>query len=402
LIPPIETAPINFDPFALAARMFGWSRSRNRRAEVARSMDENPKGPIDARPLNRPAVLGLLSSTGPEAPPEPQKPAFADEPTQQVPVVAARTPAFPRFPAATQTPVGTPGVAPKPEPPKVEARAVIVYQPEPRRSWGLWVLTAVLVSLTVGVVLGQTVADVPRTGSAAAQVQPTEAGYSTPPTATPSPSNQAPGLGQGLPVTGQRVSAALGKLRAQQLEISGGATLVTVRSVDLGDRLFDIAALDDSAVPQVVTLRAGPRLEFVRTGAPGRVGAVIQLNSKVKWKLRLVGGAAEQDIDMRAGGFAGLDLIGGASRTVLQLPVPKGTVPLTVSGVVSELNVQAGKAVPVRVKLTRGADNTVVDGKTRKSVKAGTTLTSTGWTTTTNRYDVTATAKLGTLHVDHL
>jgi hypothetical protein len=389
--------------------MFGWSRSRNRRAEVARSMDEkSTKKPIDPRPLNRPAVLGLLSRNGPEAPPELQKPAFADEPTQQFPVVAARPPAFPPFPVATQPPVVAPAVAPrKPEPPKVEARAVIVYEPEPRRSWGLWVLTAVLVSLTVGVVLGQTVADVPRTASAAAQVQPTDAGYSTPPSVAPSPSNQAAAPGQGpsgqaLPVTGQRVTAALGKVRAQQFEVSGGATLVTVRSVDLGDRLFDIAALDDSAVPQVVRLSTGPRLEFVRTGAPGRIGAVIQLNSKVKWKLRLAGGAAEQDIDMRAGGLAGIDLIGGASRTVLQLPAPLGTVALTISGLVNELDVQAGKTVPVRVKLAKGADSTVIDGKARKKVKSGTTLTSTGWTTTTNRYDITAPARLGTVHVEHV
>jgi hypothetical protein len=356
-------------------------------------MDGNTKKPTDARPLNRPAVLGLLSRTGPEALPEmpaepgqPPRPTFADEPTQQFPVVAPRKPE-----------------PPTPTPPKVEARAVIVYE---RRSWGLWVLTAVLVALTVGVVLGQTVADAPRTASAAAQTQPADAGFSTPPSITPSPSDQAappvqvpPGLG--LPVTGQRVSAPLGKDRSQQFEVSGGATLVTVRSVDLGDRLFDIAALNDSAVPRVVTTADGPRLEFVRTGAPGRIGAVIQLNSSVRWKLRLVGGAAEQDIDMRAGGLAGVDLVGGASRALLQLPTPKGTVPLTVSGGASELVVQAGPGVPVRVKLGKGADDTVVDGKARKRVKPGTTLTSTGWAKSTNRYDLTAPAKIGTLRVDH-
>jgi hypothetical protein len=352
-------------------------------------MDGNTKKPADARPLNRPAVLGLLSRTGPEALPELQqpdspeepgpRPTFANEPTQQFPVVAPRKP--------------------EPAPAKVEARAVIVYE---RRSWGLWVLTAVLVALTVGVVLGQTVADAPRTASAAAQTQPADAGFSTP----PSPSDQAVPPGQvspglGLPVTGQRVSAPLGKDRSQQFEVSGGATLVTVRSADLGDRLFDIAALNDSVVPRVVTTADGPRLEFIRTGAPGRIGALIQLNSAVKWKLRLVGGAAEQDVDMRAGGLAGVDLVGGASRALLQLPTPKGTVPLTVSGGASELVVQAGPGVPVRVKLGKGADDTVVDGKARKRVKPGTTLTPTGWAKSTNRYDLTVPAKVGTLRVDH-
>ena len=398
-------------------------------------MDENTERPTDARPVNRPAVFGLLSRGGPEAPPDldasepappdlkaadptpPRRP-FADEPTQQFPVIPAPSPAqptaapahptaAPAHPAAAPArPAASPEGPSRSEPPsrsdspRVEARAVIVYEPEPRRSWGLLVLTAVLVSLTVGVVLGQTVADVPRTASAAAQTQPAGAGYSTPPTATPSPSSQAV-PGQPLPVTGQRVSAPLGKIRAQQFEVSGGATQVTVRSVDLGDRLFDIAALDDSAVPRVVTLADGPRLDFIRTGAPGRIGAVIQLNSRVQWKLHLVGGAAEQDIDMRAGGLAGIDLIGGASRAVLQLPVPKGTVAVTVSGGASELDVQTGPGVPVRVRLGKGADNTVIDGRARTKVRPGTTLTSTGWTTTTNRYDITAPAKVNVLRVNH-
>lgn len=362
-------------------------------------MDKRVKLPPEARPINRPAVQGLLSRTGPEAPPDQRQPAgglpgrfFADEATQQYPVIAGRSAAYP---PGTPTPRRLP-------PPKVAARAVIVYEPEPRRRWGLWVLTVILVSLTVGVVLGQTVAYQPRSVSAAAQTPPT-AGLDAPPSVG-TPSNATPGQsppGQTPPLTGQQVTAPLGKARAQQLEVSGHAAALTVRSVDLGDRLFDIAALDESAVPRVVSLKGGPRLEFVPTGAPGRIGAVIQLNSKVKWKLRLVGGADEQDIDMLAGGLAGIDLVGGAARTVLRLPAPTGTVPLTVSGALTEFDVHAGSTAPVRVRLRKGADSAVVDGKTRKQVTSGTTLTTTGWKAATNRYDITATVKIGKLLVDH-
>jgi hypothetical protein len=94
----------------------------------------------DAKP-----VLGLLSRTGPEVPPDvvpPSAPAgspvrtFVDEPTELLAVIP-------------------------PPPPRVAARAVIVYEPEPRRSWGLWIFTGLLVALTAGVVLGQTVATQP-------------------------------------------------------------------------------------------------------------------------------------------------------------------------------------------------------------------------------------------------
>jgi hypothetical protein len=358
-------------------------------------MDGLQSDSIETRPshgtVGAGAVLGLLSRTGPEAPPdvadsaEPLPwPVFDDEPTQQLPLVAEpRPPAV----AAEETP-----------PAKVEARAVIVYQPEPRRSWGLWVLTAILVALTVGVVLGQTVAGEPPSVAAAARTDPSAAGYRTPPYTVPSPLPS----GQTLPVTGRRVTAPLGSARALRLEVTGGSTLVTVRSADLGDRLFDIATLDGSAVPKVVNGATGPRLELVRTGTPGRIGAEILLNSRVRWTLRLTGGAAEQDIDMRAGGLAAVDLVGGAARAVLRLPIPKGTVPLTVTGGVSELDLEAGSGVPVRVRLGTGAGSAVLDGRASQRVKAGTVLTSSGWQGAPNRYDISVPAKVDALRVTHL
>jgi hypothetical protein len=209
---------------------------------------------------------------------------------------------------------------------------------------------------------------------------------------------------QPLPVSGQRLTAPLGAAtgKARNFEITGATTLFSVKSADLGDRLFDVAAYDGSVVPKITQPDGNPQLEFVRTGAQGRIGGEIQLNSKVKWTLKLSGGAAEQDIDMTAGGLAGIDMAGGASRVVLKLPQPKGTTDLAVSGGVSELQVQAGTGVPVRVRLGKGADDTSIDGVARKKVKAGTDVTSNGWTRTTNRYDIDATAKIDVLRIDHL
>jgi hypothetical protein len=383
-------------------------------------MDAPEKKSIDARPSHGTvgAVMGLLSPSGPEASPDEVRPSgelpwpdFGDEPTQLLPIVpsarwSAADTASP-FPAPAKAPAATPRFPPAAgpkvpvlapnEPPlsKVEARAVIVYESEPRRRWGLWVLTAVLVALTMGVVLGQTVANQPGQVTAAAREVPTT-GYSTPPQPVPSPADQV------LPVRGQRVTAPLGKAKTRLLEVIGISTLVTVRSVDLGDKLFDIATLDTSAVPKVLNGDSGPRLELVQTGATGRVGAEIQLNSRVKWTLRLTGGSSEQDIDMRAGGLAGIELIGGASRAVLQLPIPKGTVPLTVTGGVSDLNVRTGSGVPVRVRLDKGADSAVIDGSVHQRVRSGTALSSTGWKDSQNRYDVSASARVSTLQVAHV
>jgi len=295
---------------------------------------------------------------------------------------------------------------PRPKPPKILGRAVptrtvVVAEPEPRRRWGLPVFAAVLVALTIGVILGQTAAYQDSTVYASQRIVPTPADYSTPPQTPPAPTPTSTPSAQSLPAVGERVSAPLGKARELRFDIAGTATLVTVRSVDLGDRLYDIATLDGSAIPKIVKNDAGPRLNIARTGASGRLGAEVQLNSKVKWTLRLIGGAAEQEVDMRAGGLAGIELIGGASRTVLRLPEPKGTVRMTATGGIAQLDVYPIGKAPVRVRLDKGATDAVVDGKARHKVKSDTILDSEGWKSAKNRYDITAKAELSTLHVDH-
>ena len=339
-------------------------------------MDELRKTPGRQR---RADFLGLHSTTGPESPPDAQTVAWFgafESPTQQLPQVA-------------------------PKPPKVLGRAVptktvVVAEPEPRRRWGLPVFAAVLVALTIGVILGQTAAYQDSTVYASQRIVPTPADYSTPPVTPPAAAPTQP-----LPATGERVSAALGKARKLRFDIAGTATQVTIRSVDLGDRLYDIATLDGSAIPKVVNHAAGPRLDIARTGATGRLGAEVQLNSRVHWTLRLIGGAAEQEVDMRAGGLAGIELIGGASRTVLRLPEPKGTVRLSVTGGISELDVYPAGKTPVRVRLAKGATDAVIDDKAQHKVKADTILDSAGWKSAENRYDISAETDLSALHVDH-
>jgi hypothetical protein len=331
--------------------------------------------PTTARPsTTRPSVdfRGLLTRPGVESPPDerpvPPWPPFGEP--------AAVTPPAETPPEETPEPTAEPAPEPAPEP---EQRTIVVYE---RKSRGLLIFTAIMVALTIGVILGQTSAYEQASVYAAPRTEPVGAGYSTPPESQPAP------------IPGTRITAPLGTARDQTFEVGGGAALITIRSADLGDKLYDISTFDGSAVPQMV---GGPRLELVRTGTPGRIGADIQLSSAVRWKLRLDGGTAEQDIDMSRGRLAGIELTGGAARVVLRLPTPKGTIPIKVGGGASEFDVQA--AVPVRVRLTKGADDAEIGGTTRHAVKAGTILTGAGWKTATNRYDITAAAKLNVVRV---
>ena len=294
---------------------------------------------------------------------------FADEPTTLLPVVSPPPqPARPPMPA---------------KPPKVEGRAVIVYEPEPRRPWALWVFTAVLVALTAGVILGQTEAyQEPRSGSvAAAQAEPLPS-YQTP-SAVPSPP------------AAQQITAPLGSVKERVLEVTGDPTLLMIRSSDLGDNLFTVTTLDGSVTPGVVDTAAGPQLNLTRTGTE------VYLNSKVRWTLKLIAGSTEQQIDMRAGGLSGLDLSGASERTMLDLPKPAGAVALKVSGAIRELRIRPGD-VPVRLRLAKGAANASVDGTPHKTVKSGAVYTSPGWKAAKDRYELKASAKLGSVIVDRV
>jgi hypothetical protein len=287
---------------------------------------------------------------------EPSPRAAVAEPTQMLPLVAP--------------------------PPTAVARAVIVYQERPRRPWLLWVFTMALVALTVGVVLGQTVAFEPVYRSAAgAQAAP------VPAEVLPSPSQAA----EPWPDAAHRVTAPLGAVRERQLEVVGASTVLRIRSVDLGDVLFDIATIDRGAVPSVTESDKGSRLELIRTDEPGTVGAEIQLNAKVAWVLKLPAGSSEQFVDLREGRVAGVGITGGTAQLVLQLPEPKGTVPVRITGPVGDLAVRTRSGTPVRVRLRGGATTAVLEGKAPRKIKAGGALTTAGWSTAENRYDVVVT-----------
>jgi hypothetical protein len=314
---------------------------------------------------------------------------YANEPTDQLPLVPTSVPARP---AGAEPPRSL--LDKRPPPPRVAGRAVLVYEPEVKKPWRLWVFTAVLVSLTVGVVLGQAEAYQPTTNRSSAGT----VGAVPPPL-------QPTGVVPTGPVAGPPpalISAPLGQVKTRQLEVTGNAAMLRFRTADLGDVLFNISGLDASTNPTVTDTKGGTTLAIAPTGAPGTVGAEVVLSTKVAWTVKLTAGTTELDLDSRAGGIAALDIAGGAARSVLQLPKPKGTVPLTVAGTMGELTVRTEAGAPVRVRLGKGAATATVGGRTTTAVKAGSTLTEDGWRSAKTRYDVRTTGDVTTLIVDRL
>jgi hypothetical protein len=285
--------------------------------------------------------------------------------------------------------VRPPAVADEPDrlPPSSDAgRVVLIYEQQIRRPWRLWVFTAMLVSLTVGVVLGQT---------EAYRANPPRPAVTVAGSALPSGAAQPSGMSP-VPLTAPRGTAG-----QRSLEITGAAVTLRIRTAPLGESLYTISAFDPNFPPWMVETGDGS----VLTLSPDAVvtaGAEVVLNSTVLWTVKLTGGATELDVDTRAGGLAAVESASAVSRGVLQLAKPRRPVPLTITGPIGDLTVRTEADAPVRVRVDGGAGLATIGGTTRRDVKGGTTLRETGWRAAASRYDIRITTRVNTVLVERL
>jgi hypothetical protein len=205
------------------------------------------------------------------------------------------------------------------------------------------------------------------------------------------------------PADAHVVTGPLAERREATLELVDGATTVTVGATDLGDRLYRVATPADSHLRPRVTEEAGRlRVHLVERGPRGVAAVEVQLHSGVRWQLRVVGGATSEVIDLRAGRLSELEVAGGVTRLEVTLPEPAGAVPVRLSGGAGQVAVRAPAGAPVRVMAGAGAGTVILDGTTHGGVAAGREFTPPGWAAAPDRYDVRATAGVGTLTVDRL
>ncbi|HEX8630813.1 MAG TPA: hypothetical protein VF755_21860 [Catenuloplanes sp.] len=180
-----------------------------------------------------------------------------------------------------------------------------------------------------------------------------------------------------------------------------GTKSVTVRTRDLGDRLYRVETPPGGArVPRVAVVGDEVKLGFGDSGRDGVAATDVQLSSAVRWQIRVLAGAAEQVIDLTGGKVAGVELAGGATRIELTLPPPEGTTTVRMSGGVGQWAVHQLGAAPVRVRVGSGAATVTVDAAQHNGVSGGTVFTPAGWDAARNRVDIDAVAGMSALVVD--
>lgn len=192
------------------------------------------------------------------------------------------------------------------------------------------------------------------------------------------------------------LSAPRGDRESATFELVSGATVVAIRSADLGGDLYRVtAAHADNHDRADVSDRDGA----VRLALPRGTNAVdVRLSAAVTWHVRVAAGAADQRLDLDAGPVSGVDLAGGANAIDLALPAAAGTLPVRVTGGAGQVSVRTGGA-PARVRVGSGAAQVTVDGRGHTGVAGGTVFEPPEWAAARDRYDIDVAAGVSTLTV---
>jgi hypothetical protein len=135
------------------------------------------------------------------------------------------------------------------------------------------------------------------------------------------------------------------------------------------------------------------------TGGSGANAVTIELSSAVTWQLQFSGGASQTTLQLARGKVSGIDFAAGTNLISMTLPRPGGTVVVTIAGGASQATLGVPAGVPTRLRLYGGASTATLDGQTHTGIAGGTVLTPPGWTRAASRYDVNATAGVGSVTV---
>ncbi|HYN92230.1 MAG TPA: hypothetical protein VES42_00045 [Pilimelia sp.] len=214
------------------------------------------------------------------------------------------------------------------------------------------------------------------------------------------------GLRPGRPTEGvggpaYAVAAPRADREAAVFDVVDGVDRVAVRVADIGADLYRVATPEGGPrAPRVAA--AGDRftLTLADTRRAGESRLDVRLSHRVRWTVRLAGGAKDQVVDLGAGTVRGVEILGGTSRTEVVLPKPAGAVPVRLGAGAGEFLVRAPAGVPVRVRLGAGAGSATIDAQRHGGQSAGATFAPAGWATATDRYDVDVAGGVGSFTLD--
>jgi hypothetical protein len=203
-------------------------------------------------------------------------------------------------------------------------------------------------------------------------------------------------------------SANVGGLTAATLNLNYSGATADIQAGGLGDTLYQ-AHVDypGSENPPTISLdRESGTLEISDSAnfspfhlfGSSRRHVQVTLTDRLSWTIQVGGGATNLRLDLRRLQLAKLEVSGGANRVDAQLPSPKGTVLMSISGGASNVTLRAPSGSEWRVAVSGGVSAVTINGSTSGSFGGDFQQQSPGYNSATNRFDIEING--GASHID--
>jgi len=203
-------------------------------------------------------------------------------------------------------------------------------------------------------------------------------------------------------------SEQLGGLSAASLDVNYGAATIDVQAGSLTDSLYQAHVEYPSGEnPPTISLdreTGSLQIHESSTFSPfhffggSRRHVRITLTDQIPWSVQIGGGAANLQLDLRHGQLSKLEISGGANRLDAQLPNPKGTVVISVSGGANNVTMVAPAHSPWRIAVSGGVSAVTINGSSSGNLGGDFLRQSPDYGSATDRFDIEISG--GASHVD--
>jgi hypothetical protein len=193
-------------------------------------------------------------------------------------------------------------------------------------------------------------------------------------------------------------SESLGGLTVATLDLNYSGATVDIKGGSLGDSLYQ-ARVDypGSDNPPTIsldhesgTLQIKQSSGFIPLNLFGasRRHVAVTLTDRIPWSITISSGTTNAHLDLRRLQLAKMDISGGVSRMDAQLPSPKGTVVINISGGVSSLTLRAPAGTQWQVVASGGVSGLQINGSSYAAIGGNFQRQSPGYAAASDRYDI--------------
>lgn len=195
-------------------------------------------------------------------------------------------------------------------------------------------------------------------------------------------------------------------LTSAALDVSYTGAVVEVQAANLGNTLYK-AHIDYPGAenpPQfsidretgTVQIQEGSGFQFHLFGG-GQRHILVTLTTAIPWSVQVSGGAGDMRLDVRELQVSKIEISGGAHRIDAQLPSPKGTVAVDISGGANDVTLRAPAGSQWRVSVSGGVSAVTINGSSSGGF-GDFQRESSGYSGATDRFNIDISG--GASHVD--